>query len=322
MIRQYILTQDLRRLLQLWAARDPQVLPALPPRPFFDNLHFNLVGVLRGLQQRTYGREVRVVSYRWREFCALIQDAISDSASFDATVSLDRVYVPTATAYVEWNRINGLDGAAFPALGDGPRPGALPLSTQIAQVAGALRAAGHRRLLLVDEGVFSGGSVGRVAEELTREGLDVVGIAVGFHRVQPHVTFPVPLAAGAALPQAECLDWICERDFFPGVPLSGRTLGFLQNGEPVPHPDNIGLSYLAGFGDVVEWASIPAGEGWAFTRSCLHLTIELFEALARARGGQPLRVCELQRKVHGLAADPDDHYVDCLRARVEALGGP
>ena len=86
---------------------------------------------------------------------------------------------------------------------------------------------------------------------------------------------------------SEVIDEICERDFYPGVSLSGRLL--VGN-------ENIGLPYVLPFGNAEKWASIPTEWQEPFSQFCIQQTIRLFKAIEHC-SGRIVRCCDLARKV-------------------------
>lgn len=68
------------------------------------------------------------------------------------------------------------------------------------------------------------------------------------------------------------IDEVCERDFYPGVPLSGRTLFGAKN---------VGVPYLLPFGKPGEWASMPTNWQVPFSAFCIQQTIRLFKEIER-----------------------------------------
>ena len=55
------------------------------------------------------------------------------------------------------------------------------------------------------------------------------------------------------------LDWVCERDFYLGVPQSGHTYGNLSKFGPQAYKIPIGWPYIYGFGNMEKGASIKEG---------------------------------------------------------------
>lgn len=101
----------------------------------------------------------------------------------------------------------------------------------------------------------------------------------------------------------EVIDEVCERDFYPGVPFSGRLL--------VNH-ENVGVPYLLPFGHPGKWASIPDRWQVSFSGFCLQQTIRLFEEIERC-SDRMVGCSELGRMVATLPRD-GTRFVEALRA--------
>ena len=86
------------------------------------------------------------------------------------------------------------------------------------------------------------------------------------------------------------IDEVCERDFYPGIPLSGRL---------VAKSSNVGMPYILPFGRPKEWATIPEEWHRELSRFCLTQTIRLFTEIER-HSGKIVASHLLPRQVHSL----------------------
>ncbi len=128
----------------------------------------------------------------------------------------------------------------------------------------------------------------RIIELLANVGISVpvvcagIGIQDGVSRVLSPKT-----KVECAKIYIEVIDEVCERDFYPGVPFSGRSL----IGE-----SNIGLPYIIPFGKPRKWASIPTYFHKEFSKFCIDQAIILFEEIQRISNKE---VCcsDIERKV-------------------------
>ena len=84
----------------------------------------------------------------------------------------------------------------------------------------------------------------------------------------------------------ELYDWVCERDFFPGVPLGGKVIAQMTSkgydalrvgDDSIP----VRAQYLQDWGHVTAWASLHHGLN-SFTLEAIHLSIELWERIEKA----------------------------------------
>lgn len=100
---------------------------------------------------------------------------------------------------------------------------------------------------------------------------------------------PYKAARGVAYEGADIYDWVYERDFFPGVPLSGRVVGKKAQGQLVPLKVPAGeiqipvrAQYLEDWGHVTKWASLKRNLN-KFRFEALTLWIVLWQQIERAR---------------------------------------
>lgn len=180
-------------------------------------------------------------------------------------VSLDRVYCRGEYSLDSTRLVD----ASGNDCGFGCRFGALPLLQQIR----ALRARGLHEMAVADDVLFSGTFLERIAGIFSRMGIHVpvvcagIGIAEGVKRLE---NFGCEVRCVRLY--GEVLDEVCERDFYPGTPFSGRTLK--QN-------RSVGLPYILPFGNPEKWASIPSKHAKEFSMFCLRQTIALFDEIER-----------------------------------------
>ena len=210
-------------------------------------------------------------------------------------VSLDRAYFESELN-LEIARLvdkNGKDR------GLGHRSGTPLLAQQIRK----LQMSGVREVVVVDDVVFTGALLERIIELLSRIRIRVplicagIGIVGGINRISG-----TKREIRCVRTYKEVIDEVCERDFYPGVPLSGRLL---------VGDDNIGVPYILPFGKPESWASIPSEQATDFSRFCLHQTATLFDEIER-HSGRPILCRDLGRKVVGLPMD-ETPYTDVLR---------
>lgn len=192
------------------------------------------------------------------------------------------IAAPTKGATVQINRIIGQDGDI---LGLGPRPGQ-PLLT--AQMDAVVSQAAGRRILIVEDGSFTGKTLKHVIAMLQERGGVVRGVVVGF-------AFPGALeelngcggevSCVEATDSASLMDWMPDYDFLPFVPNCGRPLGVELGGQchvfyTADHASHA-APYIAPFAPVEQWASIPEDEVRAFSLRCIEMAKDMFLAIAR-----------------------------------------
>lgn len=282
MDKPYVVSADIYLLMEKWATQHNFVLPA---REFFCQLREEFSSYMR-----------RVFS----NFELISEEEISRGLAVLVTesglpiISLDRVYFESELN-IEIARLVDKNGKNC---GLGHRSGTPPLAQQIRK----LQMSGVREVAVVDDVVFTGVLLERVIELLSRIRIRVplicagIGIAEGINRNG------TKREIHCVRTYEEVVDEVCERDFYPGVPLSGRLL--VGN-------DNIGVPYLLPFGKPESWASIPFEQATDFSRFCLHQTATLFDEIERY-SGRPILCRDLGRKVIGLPMG-EAHYADVLR---------
>jgi len=210
-------------------------------------------------------------------------------------VSLDRSYL-TFEYHLDINR------AVDTSLNDHPdieRFDNSPIDEQIS----VLKQHGLTEITLLDDVIFSGSGMACLIDRLDNQGIKVAqaiaGIAIdeGKKRLG-HIGTTVMCVRYFN----EVIDEICERDFYPGVPLSGRCVTGSNT--------NIGAPYLRPFGKPTEWASIPNPWAQEFSQFCLNKTIQLWEEVERL-SNQTVRCCDLDRTPIGIPSD-ESRFVDRL----------
>ncbi len=283
MEKPYVVSADIYLLMKKWAMQNSFVLPK---EEFF-----------RQLRKEFSNHMSRVFS----DFELISEDEISNginrivTESGLPTISLDRVYFESELNF-EISRLVNKDGEDR---GLGRRAGTPSLAQQIRK----LRASGAREVVIVDDVVFEGVLLERIIELFSRINIYVplvcagIGIAKGINRING-----AKREIRCVCAYDEVVDEVCERDFYPGVPLSGRLL--VGN-------DNIGVPYLLPFGKPKKWASIPSKHAKTFSKFCLHQTITLFDEIER-RSGKYISCQDLGRKIIGLPMD-ETRYTDALR---------
>jgi len=167
----------------------------------------------------------------------------------------------------------------------------------------ALKEAGVNEVVLVDDVIFTGDLIKRTGKLLEKMGIKVpivcagIGITEGIEQLNGFGK-----EVSCVREYKEVIDEICERDFYPGVPMCGRSL---QGDE------NVGVPYILPFGNPGKWASIPSEWQEPLSRFCVGQTIRLFEAI-EAKSNKVVQCRDLERKVDSLPRD-ETRFVDALR---------
>jgi hypothetical protein len=283
MKKPYVVSADIRLLMEKWAIRQGFVLP---PREFFCQMREEFSDYMN----QVFPHFEFVPE---DEICHGLARLVAESCL--PVISLDQVYFKS-DLNLEIARLvdeNGKDR------GLGRRAGTPPLAQQIKK----LQMSGVREVVVVDDVVFTGALLERIIDGLSRIHIRVpficagIGIADGINRING-----TKREIRCVRTYKEVVDEVCERDFYPGVPFSGRLL--VGGG-------NIGVPYLLPFGKPERWASIPSEQTINFSRFCLHQTAALFDEIER-RSDKPVLCRDLGRKVIGLPTD-ETRFLNVLR---------
>jgi len=295
----FVVTEDLYPLMLDWAERKQLVIPGA--KWFARNhqlLHTALgqilnkgddVVVVDSLPYYYIGNHLKEEIYR--HFIGK-QTESGSVISFESIISLDKVYLPRTTCKVfplEITRgvdVHGRD------VGRRVRPHSQSIEKQIQEFKQSLSGFDFN-VVLVDDGIWTGQTIELAINALREFKFTVFGVVVGLCvKKKGHVIdFKLPLGSKIAAVETyesdsrPALDWVCERDFFPGVPFGGRTVfdDKLQ-GKFLPTDEKtIGAYYIENQEWLRNWASIsdPTGE---FRNFCVTRSIALFEEIGRLSG--------------------------------------
>lgn len=279
----YIVSGDIKLLLGLWAKKRGFTLPN---EDFFYKLRSNFDGVMKGIFP---GYEFVTE----KEISNGLFDLQARTQYFP--VSLDRVYLqsPFGLDITRLVDVNGNDK------GLGRRPATPLLLQQFRE----LRDSGKKQITLIDDVIFTGDLLERLCNTLQKIGIEVptiiagIGINKGVKKLQR-----LGKEVQCVRLYNTVIDEICERDFYPGVPFSGRS---------IPNSENVGVPYILPFGKPSQWASIPEERQASFSQFCIEQTIKLFAAIEEESERQ-ISCSDLERKVIDLPQD-NTRYVNVLR---------
>jgi len=282
-VKPYVVSADIKILLGDWAANRGFVLPS---ERFFTDLRNSftqrMIKIFPGFE---------LVSED--ELSSGIKRLISETDSLP--VSLDRVYFPCEYR-IDIARLVDSQGMDK---GLGRRPGQPNLLSQFR----TLRESGVESITLVDDVVFSGDLLERVSTVARKFGIEVTDIVAGIAiKEGVNKLKAMGVSVRAVRIYSEVVDEICERDFYPGVPFSGRQLKDIEG---------FGVPYMLPFGNPTKWASIPESQQLLFSRFCLDNTIYLFSAIEEA-SGKIVRCSDLDRKVLDLPNN-DTRFTEALK---------
>jgi len=235
----------------------------IPEAEFFHRLQNKLMQYMGEIFPKMELLSLNTLSSGLRERVAAVQDGI--------VVSIDQIY-NNSDYHLESNRISDLN--TMEIIGEAQRPGHPSLLDQVSSLPKG------KPITLVDDGCFSGDTLFRIYQLMTDQGYEVDKIIVGiiidrsdnrFVREYPEVILE------SVSEFNDVIDWVCERDFYIGVPLSGRTAGTKEDDIVRPCDPGISLPYCLPFGDPIKGASIPTDKAVEFSRFIIGLSCELWE---------------------------------------------
>ncbi len=279
----YIVTEDLALAHSL--SDDSDLLPPGVLEQCRDMLYRNLREIT-GAELKVYTEE-RVVSELntlVRSVCAELDNPFIVSLTLytnghHASLKATRVAYPDGDGFTKHEKV--IARSCTPAL---------PM-----QVREILDEADGRPIVLVDDGIWSGKTSSQIVELFAEQGVEVSAIVAflaadwnNFEDKYPVLSTKTSVVRSFA--SGEVLDWICERDFYIGVPGFGRTLGLGTKLQADPRA--IGIPYILP-GSPSGDASIPQEYAVSFTLLCLDIAALFY----RGRGeilGRDVQVRDLR----------------------------
>ncbi len=163
---------------------------------------------------------------------------------------------------------------------------------------------GIRQICLVDDVIFSGVLIDRLIKVLCGYGITVPLVCAGIGIIEgiDRITNGKKIKIDCAKVYDDVIDEVCERDFYLGVPYSGRSV--IDN-------ENISIPYFLPYGKPGDWASIPIPFEIEFSKFCIGQSISLFEEIEIV---SKRKVCcsDIERKI---PKQPKvGNYVDFLKS--------
>jgi len=264
----YVVSADIYLLLSKWAK---QKNFTLPKEEFFEKMRkkfsefmFQIFPNFEFISEKEISKHINKIT--------------ADSGL--PCISLDPIYFPCNLS-IELTRRVDLSGMDQ---GLQHRSGSDKLLKQLNQ----LKNSGLKEVCLVDDVIFSGSLMERVIKLLSYMDISVpivcagIGIRKGINRISN-----TKREINCKKIYYEVIDEVCERDFYLGVPFSGRSLIGKKN---------VGLPYIFPFGKPGEWASIPLKFQKTLSKFCINQTINLFEEI-QTSSNREICCSDIEREV-------------------------
>ena len=275
----YIVTEDLYPLMRDWAKPWGFVVPN---QRWFAHNH----SLLRQHLEESLTSRDRVVIidslpyfYVLEELQQLVYRLHAHlDIEVGCVISLDRVYgleMNCPHFLLEVNRLTDLNTKE---VSHRSRPNIESIEKQIGQI---IKEMVSYHVIVVDDGIWTGDSMRWILQRLQEHSLKVEAVVVGVHIKQPGhaVDFGIKTGRVQAVQTytdtRPVLDWVCERDFFIGVPLGGRTITGYESLPGIQNWQSVGACYSSQADWLRDWASIN-GDSESFMRFCLERSAALF----------------------------------------------
>jgi len=214
-------------------------------------------------------------------------------------VCLDKVYARNQALCIDASRLHDKTGEAL-GLGSGNEEYGTMLALQVQRIAMKT----GNEVALVDDVLFSGKLCKYLVEMFQTNGVTVrhiyTGVAIG-HGINKVESLGCKVKAVRIYETV--VDQVCERDFMPGAPFSGRTVVGLYN---------TGMPYLLPYGRPESWASIPAAYAATFSATCLKLAAEIYYEIG-------MRQADLPRNIHGMEVNGNTLVCEHLMKAANSL---
>jgi len=276
----YIVSADAQGLLSQWSRKTGY---SLPETDYFQGMLKDLGNTLQ-----EYFPEVDVVPEVYLR--AGLKQLTSENNQ--PTISLDRVYVDRQN-----NNIVGFLDTTRSVDENLNETGLVSRnSTDIdSQIQQLSKQYVGKSISLLDDVIFGGNTMLEVINKFQKQGVVVSRVIAGI-AIQEGIDLlnTKQIEVVALLTYKQVADEICERDFVPGTPDSGRTI--VLNGK------RYGAPYLLPFGKPGSWASIPKDKEKDFSLFCLSQSTNLWKRIER-ESATSVPTNALTKPIYGLSEE-------------------
>lgn len=348
MKRKYLVSGDLRAIVSRWIGDNGPFY--LPDKHVFEKLQTALVAKLKEI---LFPDGVEVVYLHWDMLKTGMLVLISKHAGDCPVISLDDVYVEKGVAdiyfdscrIVKWSKHEAQTDwfCGWTEIGRGSRTPNLGVAAQLERIVnqGRIKRMQDKRVVVVDDGTWTLQSLVAFQKLLSENDIRVEKFIVGIEICPTNESQPEEEVLGRPFfwvekyARKDVVDWVGERDFFPGIGFSGRTIGeqvensfssavMREHYYAVPMEGNYGAPYLLPLGNPVAWANIPPKSAKEFSLYCLDLTIQLYQAIEAetrriTKNPTHIRVKDLERPPYFFRKHGDEAIVDELEKAKQYL---
>jgi hypothetical protein len=300
----YILSSDLPVIVSQWLARDFsfQNFAWGESRRIFKKVKKTLVALLKN----ALGPQVEIKYISTHLAYGRLHDLLRNDLD-TPWISLDPVntrHLAENTFQMDVTRIvkhasENKDNSWEP-IGHGPRNPVVSVPEQVEQLR---RRKNVKEVIVIDDGIWTAETMRAIETLLRKQGISVKKFVVFFNLAPANHGLTAPVEQIFSVKREDVVDWTYERDFLPGLPFSGRTVGtkIIEQADAEDHSDwpfrsvpmqgNYSAPYLELLGDPHGWASIPNHKLTEFSIGCLGLAIAVYRAIESAiANGMKLKV--------------------------------
>jgi len=299
----YVVSEDVDVLVARWCLGKNLLAPR-------NDLYVGLRAKMKEFLQGIFAKVTFVDSQEIRN--GLLSSIASHKEAGLTVVSLERAYLEDSEVDGRIELTRTVDGDCNDILVPSKRNSCIvPKLQQFSGLSG-------KNIALIDDVIFSGKTLKSIISELHHYNTNVhaVTAAIGVKSGVDHLNNARFCVTGQPKQMTvHCVeefdgisDQVCERDFYPGVPYSGR--------EHFTY-DNASFPYVLPFGKPQKWASIPEKEVKQFSSLCIDNTIALFEEIENVNN-LTISCSSVPRRIFGSPKD-GTRFVSFLKEKRDQL---
>ncbi len=280
-MKPYVVSSGIEQIIKMYCKERGFICPQ---EAFFSKMSLNLKKELRKVFQR-----VEIISHE--EIEKGIKKILGENLELEV-VSLDRVYIDSKLN-LDLTRKVTTNGTCV----IGNRASTPPIEEQFT----IIREANVKKIILVDDVLFSGGTLLSVMKRLRTMEVEVLLVVVGIAIGEGVDEIGQRCKVEYVKKYHQVIDEICEWDFYPGVPFSGR----------LTH-EGCRRPYCAPFGDIVSWASSQEQHKQSFSEYLIKESIALFEEIERINNRE-ISYEEIGYLIEGVSFSKEERFVGILK---------